>query len=80
MTADVRWPGPVFVVGPSRSGTTMMQTVLSSHPRVALASETHYFDDLRPRIGGGPLAAMAPADRDRGLRGLLPAARRGARR
>lgn len=67
MTADVRWPGPLFVVGPSRSGTTMMQTVLSSHPRVALASETHYFDDLRPRVGGGPLAAMAPADRDRCL-------------
>ena len=67
MITDLRWPGPLFVVGPSRSGTTMMQTVLSRHPQVALALETHYFDDLRPRIGGGPLAAMAPADRERCL-------------
>jgi hypothetical protein len=67
MTADLRWPGPLFVVGPSRSGTTMMQSVLSSHPRVALAPETHYFDDLRPRTGGGPLAAMTPENRDRCL-------------
>ena len=67
MTADLRWPGPLFVVGPSRSGTTMMQTILNRHPAVALAPETHYFDDLRPRVGGGPLAAMRPEDRDRCL-------------
>ncbi|PCJ70536.1 MAG: hypothetical protein COA62_08135 [Rhodobiaceae bacterium] len=48
------WEGPVFVVGPSRSGTAMMRSVLNSHSAVALAGETHYFDDLRTRKGFEP--------------------------
>lgn len=44
---------PIFVVGPSRSGTGLMRTVLNQHPSVHLAPETHYFDDLRPKVGGG---------------------------
>ncbi len=41
---------PIFVVGPSRSGTALMRSVLNNHPNVHLAGETHYFDDLRLRL------------------------------
>lgn len=33
---------PVFVVGCPRSGTTLLQLVLNSHPDVAIAPETHF--------------------------------------
>jgi hypothetical protein len=41
---------PVFVVGPPRSGTTLVQTLLSRSARLHIVDETHYFDDLRPRV------------------------------
>jgi hypothetical protein len=44
--------GPVFVVGPSRSGTALVRSLLNNHPTLHLVGETHYFDDLRPRVGG----------------------------
>ena len=44
--------GPLFLVGASRSGTQMMQSILNQHTAVGLANETHYFDDLRDRIAG----------------------------
>ncbi len=34
--------GPIFVVGMPRSGTTLMSSLLSSHPNIAIAPETHY--------------------------------------
>lgn len=43
-------PGPIFVVGPSRSGTALVRSIVNLHPDVHLASETHYFDDLRRKI------------------------------
>lgn len=43
---------PIFVVGPSRSGTALTRALLNRHPDVALAGETHYFDDLRLRFRG----------------------------
>lgn len=43
--------GPVFLVGASRSGTAMMRSCLNMHARIHLATETHYFDDLRARKG-----------------------------
>ena len=44
MTTGAR---PLFVVGPSRSGTSLMRALLNGHADIALAGETHYFDDLR---------------------------------
>ncbi len=41
---------PVFVVGPARSGTSLARAVINGHSGIALAGETHYFDDLRPRM------------------------------
>lgn len=36
------WRGPLFVVGCSRSGTTLLQQMLNAHPRIAVAPETHF--------------------------------------
>ncbi len=36
------WRGPLFVVGCSRSGTTLLQQMLNAHPRIAIAPETHF--------------------------------------
>ena len=41
---------PIFVVGSSRSGTSLMQAVIQRMAGVSMTGETHYFDDLRPRI------------------------------
>ena len=41
---------PIFVVGSARSGTSLMQSILRRQGGLAIAAETHYFDDLRPRI------------------------------
>ena len=38
-----------FVVGPSRSGTTLLQVMLSSNQRVTIPPETHFFHHL-PRL------------------------------
>lgn len=34
---------PIFIVGPERSGTTLLTTILSSHPNVAISLETFFF-------------------------------------
>lgn len=36
----------VFIVGSSRSGTTMMSRILGRHPRVHAFNELHFFDEL----------------------------------
>ncbi|MFH0953630.1 MAG: sulfotransferase [Verrucomicrobiota bacterium] len=45
------WHGPLFVVGCSRSGTTLLQQILNAHPRVAVAPETHFVPDYWLRAG-----------------------------
>ena len=55
---------PIFVVGPSRSGTALVRACLNEHPVVHIAGETHYFDELRPRMGGGR-AALTSEDGQR---------------
>jgi Sulfotransferase family len=40
------WPGetqPIFVVGFRRSGTTLLQALVGSHPRIATPPEMHFF-------------------------------------
>jgi hypothetical protein len=44
--ADLRERGPIFVVGNSRSGTTMMGRVLGRHPEVFTLGELHFFEQL----------------------------------
>lgn len=39
---DSRVLAPIFIVGMPRSGTTLLTSMLSAHPRIAIAPETHY--------------------------------------
>ena len=51
-------PRPVFVVGMPRSGTSLVEQVLATHPQVTGAGELVFFADLEGRLaqltGGGP--------------------------
>ncbi len=49
--------GPIFIVGAPRSGTTLLQYMLRSHPRISLPTgETHFIVPLyRERAGFGDL-------------------------
>jgi len=38
--------GPVFIVGNSRSGTTMMMRIMDMHPQVHSINEPHFFDSM----------------------------------
>ncbi len=40
-------PGPVFVVGSMRSGSTMLRLILDSHPNIAIGAETGFMGALR---------------------------------
>lgn len=46
---------PIFIVGPSRSGTTMLQRALSQHSSMHITAETHWFDDPRSRSANNEL-------------------------
>lgn len=50
--------GMIFIVGASRSGTHMMSRILNQHPNVFVSLETHYFDDLRPKLSSESLGAL----------------------
>lgn len=59
-------PGsPIFVVGASRSGTSLIRSILNQHSEIHLAGETHYFDDLRPRFQSATASALSDEQRTR---------------
>lgn len=39
-------PGPIFVVGSMRSGSTMLRLILDSHPHIAIGAETGFMGAL----------------------------------
>lgn len=43
-------PKPIFIVGMMRSGTTLMEQILSSHPQVTAAGEQHFWTALAPSL------------------------------
>jgi hypothetical protein len=43
---SVVWASPVFVVGCPRSGTTLVQTMLDSHPRLSVLYEANFLVDI----------------------------------
>lgn len=52
---------PFFIVGPGRSGTTLMARLLSAHSRLTVAPETHY---LKRAVAGGAAVDEGPRDYD----------------
>ena len=44
---DLPFPPPFFIVGASRSGTTLLTTMLDSHSRIAVYLESHYYPIFR---------------------------------
>lgn len=56
MTLHLEEP-PIFVVGAGRSGTTLVQSLLSAHPRLALTPETHFLAIWAQREADGFEAA-----------------------
>ena len=46
---------PIFIVGMPRSGTTLMQAALASHPRIAIGPETHFLNYWVARHGSAEL-------------------------
>jgi len=41
---------PIFVVGTGRSGTTLVRSILSAHPRIAIAPEAQFFFRWYPQF------------------------------
>ncbi len=55
-------PSPIFVMGMPRSGTTLLERMLSSHPKVGSAGEVHNFGILLQRAAGAAgLGVPTPA-------------------
>ncbi|MEA5462454.1 sulfotransferase family protein [Leptothoe sp. PORK10 BA2] len=42
---------PIFIVGMPRSGTTLLTTILSAHPRIAVSPESHFLTYWVPTYG-----------------------------
>ncbi|HXY73654.1 MAG TPA: sulfotransferase [Actinomycetota bacterium] len=73
---DGNRPGPFFIVGASRSGTTLLRVTLDRHPLIAIPPESHFIPTLwrrRRRYGAGgrvqrPEALLEDLARDRRFR------------
>jgi len=39
---------PFFIIGTPRSGTTLLQCILATHSKIAMAPETHLFSHALP--------------------------------
>lgn len=58
---DLLNESPIFIAGAGRSGTTLLRSLLSAHPRIAVTPETHFFK--RAENWGG-IERGAPPDFD----------------
>lgn len=57
--AETLSTAPVFIVGPGRSGTTLVRSLLSAHSRICVTPETHF---LKTAEAHGGLVHGKPAD------------------
>ena len=44
---------PIFIVGCSRSGTSLLRSIIGSHSKIASGPETHFLKDLEKHIEKG---------------------------
>lgn len=58
-------PAPVFILGMPRSGTTLVEAMLSRHPLVHALGETTHIFDLDQRLTGQNPGRLPGLDRDR---------------
>lgn len=56
---------PIFLCGPSRSGTAVLKSALNLHETVRISGETHYFDDLRVVLNNKLNSPLSESDRSR---------------
>ena len=54
-------PGPVFIIGMPRSGSTLVEQILASHPDVFAAGETDAFQRALRAVGDEPPERLAGA-------------------
>ncbi|WP_421854661.1 sulfotransferase [Oricola sp.] len=74
--SDARRAGPadpVFLVGFPRSGTTLLDTILRSHPRVAVIEEQPMVQEMRTLLGGAADRECLQALDDEQIAGLRDA-------
>lgn len=69
---------PIFVIGMPRSGTTLVDRILSSHPEVESAGELQNFGVILKRASGSMTQALLDADTIRRARAIDPAGLGGA--
>ncbi len=62
--AGRRDPTPIFIVGMPRSGTTLVEQILASHPEVTAAGELKYLDDATLAVVQPFPQGLAQLDRD----------------
>lgn len=58
-------PAPVFIVGMPRSGTTLVEAMLSRHPQVHALGETIHISELDRQLTGGDPGKIPGLPRDR---------------
>lgn len=75
MSPTLNTAEPVFIVGMPRSGTTLLATILNSHPRVAISPETHFLNYWVPQYAH--LNVDTPKGFDRFWRAFLASDRFG---
>ena len=62
VTAGHATSEPIFVIGMPRSGTTLVERIISSHPDVYSAGELQNFGVMLKRLSGSQTPAMFDAD------------------
>jgi tetratricopeptide (TPR) repeat protein len=53
---------PIFIVGMPRSGSTLVEQILASHPSIEGSEELVYFGNIASFLSGGRRAGLDPSD------------------